>query len=394
MITSSQISELTKIERELRDIAKRAEDPEIKQQMEAFDRVIDRMADSWSGSHMGYHTHVYYSGFQRPVPGDRFNTEWGLDESSDHWVEHNPNDVFHYIYAQAGCGEIKELIALHEGISRDINRRKSSLESIVEVCLANAGSGFTDKLRERVNGCGILTAYEILHGWLSETQATRDQRVRFDSISPPPHLTVRPHVGDLGKAYAKLNPPPHLEVRSYVDALRSAFKLAGDLADLTVELRNHVRRHESVSHAETQNTATEVFIGHGRSGVWRELKEFLVGRLGLEVEEFNSESQAGRTTVHRLEEMLGNSCVALLVFTGEDLHEDGATHARENVVHEAGLFQGRLGFQKAIVLLEDGCAEFSNIVGLQQIRFPKGNIRACFEDVRMVLEREKVIAGS
>jgi hypothetical protein len=35
--------------------------------------------------------------------------------------------------------------------------------------------------------------------------------------------------------------------------------------------------------------------------------------------------------------------------------------------HEVGLFQGRLGFEKAIVLLEDGCEEFSNIKGLVQM---------------------------
>ena len=40
-----------------------------------------------------------------------------------------------------------------------------------------------------------------------------------------------------------------------------------------------------------------------------------------------------------------------------------------NVVHEAGLFQGRLGFTRAIVLLEEGCAEFSNIQGLQRSDF-------------------------
>jgi predicted nucleotide-binding protein len=51
------------------------------------------------------------------------------------------------------------------------------------------------------------------------------------------------------------------------------------------------------------------------------------------------------------------------------------------VVHEAGLFQGRLGFTKAIVLLEDGCEEFSNIQGLEHIHFPKGNISASFEEV-------------
>lgn len=62
-----------------------------------------------------------------------------------------------------------------------------------------------------------------------------------------------------------------------------------------------------------------------------------------------------------------------------------------NVVHEAGLFQGRLGFTKAIVLLEEGCEEFSNIQGLGQIRFPKGNIAPAFEEIRRVLEREGLI---
>jgi predicted nucleotide-binding protein len=76
------------------------------------------------------------------------------------------------------------------------------------------------------------------------------------------------------------------------------------------------------------------------------------------------------------------------VFTAEDAHSDETLHARENVIHEAGLFQGRLGWRRAIVLLEDGCDEFTNIVGLGQIRFQKENIASCFEEVRRVLERE------
>ena len=47
-----------------------------------------------------------------------------------------------------------------------------------------------------------------------------------------------------------------------------------------------------------------------------------------------------------------------------------------NVIREAGLFQGRLGFTRAIVMLEEGCEEFSNIEGLGQIRFPNNNIKA------------------
>ena len=83
--------------------------------------------------------------------------------------------------------------------------------------------------------------------------------------------------------------------------------------------------------------------------------------------------------------------MAFLVMTAEDEHTDSTLHARENVIHEAGLFQGRLGFERAIILLEEGCQEFSNIHGLGQIRFPKGNIKAAFEDIREVLEREVII---
>jgi hypothetical protein len=76
--------------------------------------------------------------------------------------------------------------------------------------------------------------------------------------------------------------------------------------------------------------------------------------------------------------------------TAEDIHADNTSHARENVIHEAGLFQGRLGFERAIILLEEGCTVFSNIHGLSHISFPKGNMESAFEKIRHVLERENV----
>jgi predicted nucleotide-binding protein len=91
--------------------------------------------------------------------------------------------------------------------------------------------------------------------------------------------------------------------------------------------------------------------------------------------------------------MLDAAAIAFLVMTAEDEQPDGAMRSRENVVHEAGLFQGRLGFMRAIVLLEEGCEEFSNIHGLGQIRFPTGRIEAALEEVRQVLEREGLIDG-
>ena len=143
------------------------------------------------------------------------------------------------------------------------------------------------------------------------------------------------------------------------------------------------------------NTAgrTKIFIGHGRSNVWKDLRDFLRDRLKLTVDEYNIVPTAGIATVERLQQMLEEAIFAFMVMTAEDEQPDGLIRARENVVHEVGLFQGALGFRKAIIMLENGCAEFSNVAGLGQIRFPSGHIQSGFEEVRGVLEREKIIKG-
>jgi predicted nucleotide-binding protein len=74
--------------------------------------------------------------------------------------------------------------------------------------------------------------------------------------------------------------------------------------------------------------------------------------------------------------------------TAEDETVDGELRARQNVVHELGLFQGKLGFSRAIALLEEGADDFSNLHGIQQIRFSRDNIKETFGDVLAVLRRE------
>ena len=115
-----------------------------------------------------------------------------------------------------------------------------------------------------------------------------------------------------------------------------------------------------------------VFIGHGHSPSWRDLEDFITNRLKLPCDDFNRVPTAGMTIPERLEQMLDEACIAFLVMTGEDEQADRKLHARMNVIHEAGLFQGQLGLKKAIILLEDGCEKFSNIHGVVEIRFPIG----------------------
>jgi predicted nucleotide-binding protein len=136
----------------------------------------------------------------------------------------------------------------------------------------------------------------------------------------------------------------------------------------------------------------KVFIGHGRSLEWLKLKDFIREEFRLPCDEFNVEPVAGVSTAQRIETMVSQAAIAFIVMTAEEKHADGAVYARPNVIHESGLFQGKLGNLRAIILLEEGCADFSNISGLTQIRFPRDDISARFEKIRGVLKREGLTA--
>ena len=120
--------------------------------------------------------------------------------------------------------------------------------------------------------------------------------------------------------------------------------------------------------------------------MWRDLKDHLKDKHHYNVETFESGVRAGHETRDVLESMLNRSSFALLVLTKEDETHDGKMRARQNVIHETGLFQGKLGFARAIVLLENGTEEFSNINGIQQIRFD--SIDQTFGDILAILKRE------
>lgn len=215
--------------------------------------------------------------------------------------------------------------------------------------------------------------------------------------SPKGAIVVRDMVA-LGQ---KMKVPPHIDVLADVASIRHAFDICNAAADISGNAASHLERKSRRKGVAVAQNGTEVlgdggaekkvFIGHGRSPLWRELKDFIQDRLHLPWDEFNRVPVAGMTNIARLSEMLDAAAIALLVMTAEDELAGGGTQARMNVVHEAGLFQGRLGFAKAIVLLEEGCAEFSNIHGLVQIHFPRGKIDPVFEEVRRVLEREGLI---
>lgn len=135
----------------------------------------------------------------------------------------------------------------------------------------------------------------------------------------------------------------------------------------------------------------KIFIGHGRSKLWARVQLFLQDDFNLETLTFESESRTSETIVSILESFLEESSFAILILTAEDETTEGKVRARQNVIHEAGLFQGRLGFDKVVILKQNQTEEFSNIAGLQYIPFSEDNIEQCFYELQRKLKKSGMI---
>jgi len=136
------------------------------------------------------------------------------------------------------------------------------------------------------------------------------------------------------------------------------------------------------------NEQVKIFIGHGRTNDWRDLKDHLQDKHKYEVIAYEVGSRAGFSIKEVLEKMLTESSFALLVFTPEDEDKAGGFHARENVIHELGLFQAKLGFNRAIAIISSKVDEFSNIHGITQIRYSEGNIKETYGEILATIKRE------
>jgi predicted nucleotide-binding protein len=335
-------------------------------------RVVGR---SSSNSWIGYQSSVYYKNFQSPRPADHFSSEWGLQSvfshpNSGNWIEVTRDQVDSEIMRLA---ERPNLTALEQRSYQVESQFRSIQREVVTwltLAVERARSAEIEELRDKAK---VLTSKFAVPDLIGAA-TPKGQFMTRDSLAMGQGL-IAPH---------------HIRFECEIRSLSSPFFLFGELGDIAENAASYMRQKFAPAVTGPALNGT-VFIGHGRSDDWNKLSAFIGERLKLKWDEFNRESSAGLSIKERLETMLDQASFALLLMTAEDEHADKSLHARENVIHEIGLFQGRLGFRKAIILLEEGCKEFSNVHGIGQIRYPKGYINATYEEIRRVLEREGVL---
>jgi predicted nucleotide-binding protein len=175
------------------------------------------------------------------------------------------------------------------------------------------------------------------------------------------------------------------------ETVKKIYKLTNDLINLTPEQLEKEIESVKPKQRKISKGQGKIFIGHGRNKIWARLQIFLQDELGLETLTFESESRTSESIVNILTEFLDSASFAILVMTAEDETGDGKIRARQNVIHESGLFQGRLGFQKVVLLKEDKTEDFSNIAGLQYIPFSGDNIEQTFYELQRTLKKQGLI---
>ena len=302
MSASEPHEELLEIADRLEALSERAARPSIKEPLDRLEEAAIRIGRAWSGSRRGYHARIYYRGLKPPPPGAHFSPEWGMQDAwpiqatTGDWLEFDPVQVEKTIREIAGNSDLepaRQLAASADGL---FDSARADILSILTTTLAEREDSFIASLKAQAEQTQILSQGEVLRQRLPSAQM-----ISRDSLAVTQGLQI----------------PPHLSVLAEVITLRHGPAICAGLAQVARKAGSHLARQQR-RFRRSREVGTNVFIGHGRSPIWRELKDFVQDRLRLPWDEFNRVPVAGVTNVARLSAMLDAASVALLIMTGDD----------------------------------------------------------------------------
>ena len=300
---------------------------------------------------------------------EHFSIEWGFQVpihggTKGKWMEYKSEDIFKKIISEAAAESLTEIGDLSRAAEDIFNDSKNAIKSIIS-CMP------TSKIDSYVVEC-LDSAKRLC---VPDIADLRNKQLRALTV------TIR----DVRAVNGGTQLAPHQSVYAETELTESRFIVCRELSKICINLAKHLERMPALTANDPKTNGMKIFIGHGHSQDWKVVKDYLQGTLGLECDEFNRTPIAGKLTVDRLRTMLDDAQFAIIVMTGEDETTDGEIRARENVVHEAGLYQGRLGFENTIIIAEDYIDVFSNIEGLGRIDYPKGQIKSTLGELTSTL---------
>lgn len=157
------------------------------------------------------------------------------------------------------------------------------------------------------------------------------------------------------------------------------------LDELMVEEARGLATEPQIKKAATG--VTTIFVAHGQDPRWGQFILALDKRWDVKFEYFEESNRTAQQISDVVAQMTSGSSLAVILMTNDDPMPDGTFRARQNVIHEAGLCHGVLGFDRVALLIQDGVEKFSNAQGVVYIPYDPENVSSCFHDLGEFFER-------
>lgn len=258
--------ELFGLAEKLENAASAVDGEEVSAPISALAEAAEKVGRSFSASWQGYHSRVYYADFSPPPPGAHFSQEWGLMDTSasrfgsrGDWREYDPEEVKARIRQLAGEADLDRAHKATDAASETFNFAKSEIISVLQSELQERDDGFLENLKAEVEKLKPLSTFEV-----AQRLSPKGQFMTRDTIV-------------LGQGEQV---PPHMSFIAEVAAIRHAFAICHAAGEIATRAASHIER-KSRRRKAAERVGTNVFIGHGGSRVWRDLKDFLQDRLKL-----------------------------------------------------------------------------------------------------------------
>jgi len=191
--------------------------------------------------------------------------------------------------------------------------------------------------------------------------------------------------------YRRVSVDPSAEAQLQNMAVVSFAELVNSLSAVDFASYQNEYRNSRMTRRLANGKEPAVFVAHGgRSDCWA-VHKYLSEDLKLKVIMFETENRTAQQIASVLEDMVTQSSVAIAVMTAEDTLEGGQKRARQNVIHEIGLFQGRLGFDRVAMLKESNTENFSNMHGVTYIPLNPKYIQGSFHEIQEWLRAKGMI---
>jgi len=178
---------------------------------------------------------------------------------------------------------------------------------------------------------------------------------------------------------------------------KSVEDIIGVLGAVVTRLRRNPGLAQRTQGSAGPPATKNIFVVHGRDEAkWRELKDILRERFGLNPIILQEQPDAGCPTLIEKFEYYAEMCsYAVAIFTPDDevtdANGEAYLQARPNVIYELGWFCGKLGRGRVMLLLKEETSVFSDFGGIIQKRF-RSNVSEKIEEIRKDLEAAGVLS--